>query len=93
VSLPQGDTVTAYEGLRTAVLSAQIGGCSGLGILRRAGLAPWMREVAGDGQSQTACPDQAIPEPGMPPVTTPPSALTGLMAEIVLSFAKETALA
>jgi hypothetical protein len=93
VSLPQGDTVAAYEGLRSAVLSAQIGGCSGLGIFRRAGLATWMREVAGDGQSQTGCPDQDLPGPAISPVATPPSALTGLMAEIVLTFAKETALA
>jgi hypothetical protein len=93
VSLPQGDTVAAYEGLRAAVLSAQIGGCSGLGIFRRAGLATWMREVAGDGPNHTTCPNQTIPEPAMPPVATPPSALAGLMAEMVLTFAKETALA
>lgn len=93
MSLPQGDTVAAYEVLSSAVLSAQIGGCFGLGILRRAGLATWMRKVAGGGRSQTACPDQAMPESAMPATATSPSALTDLMAGIVLAFAKETALA
>lgn len=93
MSLPQSDTVATYERLRSAVLSAQIGSCPGLGIFRRAGLATWMREVAGDSQSQTRCPDQDLPAPAMPPVVTQPSSLTGLMAEIVLAFAKETALA
>jgi hypothetical protein len=93
MSLPEGDTVAAYEGLRSAVVSAQIGGCSGLGILRRSGLATWVREVVGDGQSQIARPDQPLPNPAMPPVTGAPKALADLMAGIVLTLAKETALA
>jgi len=93
VSLPQGDTVAAYEQLRSAVHAAQIGGCSGLGIVRRAGLATWAREVAGDGQSQTARPDQAPSEPAIAPQAAAPNALASLMAGIVLALAKETALA
>jgi hypothetical protein len=92
VSLPAGDTVAAYEELRSAVLSAQIGGCSGLGVLRHAGLATWMRQVVGDGRRQTACPGQPVPEP-VPPSATAPSVLTGLMAGIVIALAKETSLA
>lgn len=91
MSLPQGDTVAAYEELRSAVISAQVGNCSGLGILRRAGLATWTREFAGDRPRQTICPDQIMPGPAMPQLATAPSALTGLMAELFLSYAKEIA--
>jgi hypothetical protein len=93
VSLPQSDSVDTYEELRSAVLSAQIGRCSGLGVLRRAGLATWMREVMGDGQNQTACPDQSPPDTAIGPQAAAPNALTDLMAGIVLALAKETALA
>jgi hypothetical protein len=75
------------------VLAAQVGGCSGLGVLRRAGLATWMREVANSGQSQVARCDNASSDP----VNTPPAAvhnaLAGLMAGLVIAHAKETALA
>ena len=91
MSLPQGDTVTAYEELRSAVLSAEIGGCSGLGVLRRSGLATWMREVADSGHSQTARSDQSPPDAAIVPQAAAPSALTGLMAGIVLALAKENA--
>jgi hypothetical protein len=90
VNLPQGDTVAAYEQLRTAVLSAQIGGYFGLGILRRAGLATWMREAVA-GPCQIASSGQSPPATARPTAT--PDALTGLMAGIVLALAKETALA
>jgi hypothetical protein len=93
VSLPQGDTVAAYEELRTAVLSAQIGGCSGLGVLRRAGLATWMREVVDAGPCQIASSDQSPPDPDIARPAAAPNALTGLMAGIVIALAKEIALA
>jgi hypothetical protein len=88
VSLPQGDTVTAYEELRSAVLSAEIAGCSGLGVLRRSGLATWMRqEVADAEQSQIARSDQSPPDAAIAPQAAAPNALTGVMAGIILALA------
>lgn len=89
MSLPQGDTVTAYEELRSAVLSAEIGGCSGLGVLRRCGLATWMREVTDSEQRQAARSDQS--PPAIAPQAAAPNALTGLMAGIVITLIKENA--
>lgn len=93
MSLPQGDTVAGYEELRSAVLSAQIGGCSGLGLLRRAGLATWLRAVADSGQSPAAPSHQSPPDPAIERAAAVPNALTGLMAGLVLALAKETAFA
>jgi hypothetical protein len=87
VSLPQGDTVTAYEELRSAVLSAEIAGCSGLGVLRRSGLATWMRQVADAEQSQIARSDQSPPDAAIAPQAAAPNALTGVMAGIILALA------
>jgi hypothetical protein len=93
VSLRQEDTVAAYEELRSAVLSAQIRGCSGLGVLRRAGLATWLRSAADSGQSQAALSHQSPPASAIPRAAAVPNALTSLMAGLIIALAKETAYA
>jgi hypothetical protein len=90
VSLGQEGTVAAYEELRSAVLSAQIRDCSGLGVLRRAGLATWLRSVADSEQSPAALSHQSPPAPVFAQEVVLPNALTSLMAGLIVALAKET---
>ena len=88
--IPPINTVTAYEDLRAAVLSAQECNCLGLGILRRHGLAAWIRDL-GPG-SRAAPPGFEHRQPDLSIARDPTAAsdeLTRLIAGIVLALATE----
>jgi hypothetical protein len=76
-----------YEKLRTAVLSGQPAATPGLGILRRQGLAAWMRALGHDSHAAVARPD---PTPcAKPDPSPPPSDVARLIAGILVSLAME----
>ncbi|WOH75730.1 hypothetical protein RX330_11950 [Bradyrhizobium sp. NDS-1] len=76
-----------YEKLRGAVLSGEVTTSSGLGILRRQGLAAWMRALGHEPFAAVACRD---PEPApfaKPDLSPPASDVTRLIAGILVSLA------
>lgn len=78
-----------YEKLRTAVLSGEAATAPGLGILRRQGLAAWMRALGHEPPAAVACRDPeptALPKPNLLP---PASDITRLIAGILVSLAME----
>lgn len=75
--------------MRAAVLSAEATTSPGLGILRRQGLAAWMRVLAQDPHAEVAC---RTPEPSAsakPDLSPPANDITRLIAGILVSLALE----
>ncbi|WP_454652775.1 hypothetical protein [Bradyrhizobium liaoningense] len=80
-----------YEKLRGAVLSGEVTTSSGLGILRRQGLASWMRALGHEPFAAVACRAPApAPAPFAKPDLSPPASdVTRLIAGILVSLATE----
>lgn len=86
------DAAIAYEKLRAAVLSVQQGSCFGLGVLRRHGLAAWIRDLESESLVKSPAFDCRQPDQGVAQASAPASdELTRLIAGIVLALAVETA--
>jgi hypothetical protein len=83
------DAVGAYETLRAAVLNAEASTGSGLCIIRRRGVAAWIRESGSESQVETVgTTHQAAP---MITRDLPPAAsdLARLLAGIIVAIATE----
>lgn len=89
---PPADAAIAYEELRAAVLSAQQSSCFGLGVIRRRGLAAWIRDLGSEPLAKPPGFDHRPPDHGIAQVPTPASdELTRLIAGIVITLTAETA--
>lgn len=78
-----------YEELRTAILSGKPAATPGLGILRRQGMAAWMRALGHEPRAEATCyaPD---PSSSVKPDLSPPAHdVTRLIAGILVSLAME----
>src|SRR5271165_5817182 len=83
------DTAATYEKVRAAVLSAEATTSSGLGILRRQGLAAWMRALRQEPHADAACLDPQPPPSAEPDLSPSASDVTRLIAGILISLAME----
>lgn len=81
--------MTIYEKLRTAVLAGEAATSPGLGILRRRGLAAWMRVQGQESHAKVACRDPEPPPSAKPDLSPPASDVTRLIAGIIVSLAME----
>jgi hypothetical protein len=83
--------VGAYEKLRAAVLNAEPSTYSGLCIIRRRGLAAWIRECGSESQIEAVRTNhQAVP-PTTHALSPAASDLTRLLAGIIVALAMEPA--
>jgi hypothetical protein len=80
---------TVYEKLRTAVLSGQPTATPGLGILRRQGLAAWMRALGHEPHVVDGGLDPKPTRCTKPDPSPPPSDVARLIAGILVSLAME----
>jgi hypothetical protein len=83
------DIADIYEKLRAAVLSAEPTANPGLGILRRRGLAAWIRALGQEPYAETSgCDHQTLTsdKPDIPPAA---SDITRLVAGIIVALAME----
>jgi hypothetical protein len=87
VIVAPADAAVAYEKLRAAILSAEAATSSGLGILRRQGLAAWMRALGQEPHAEVAC--HAPDLPFSANLSSPASDVTRLIAGIIVSLALE----
>lgn len=78
-----------YEKLRTAILSGEPAATPGLGILRRQGLAAWMRALGHEPYAAVACRDPEPAPSAKPDLSPPASDVTRLIAGILVSLAME----
>ena len=85
---PAGAT-DRYEKLRSAVLRADFTACPGLGVLRRRGLAAWMRALGQEPHSAAACCDHRLASSDPPDPSPATSDLTRLIAGILVAIAME----
>jgi hypothetical protein len=85
------DAVGAYEKLRTAVLNAEPSTCSGLCIIRRRGLAAWIRECGSDSQVEAVPKNHHTTPPTTRDLSPAASDLTRLLAGIIVALAMEPA--
>ena len=85
------DAADIYERLRAAVLSAEPTADPGLGILRRRGLAAWMRALGQEPHAETACCDRDHQPPSSDKPEPPPASsdITRLVAGIIVALAME----
>jgi hypothetical protein len=83
------DTAAIYEKLRGAVLSGEVTTSAGLGILRRQGLAAWMRAMEREPHAAAACRDPQPSPSAKPDLSPPASDVTRLIAGILVSLAME----
>ena len=78
-----------YEKLRAAVLRAELTACPGLGILRRQGVAAWIRALGQESHAEAAC----LNHRGTPSAPDDPSPaasdLARLIAGIIIAIAME----
>ena len=84
------DAVSAYEKLRAGVLDAEPSVDGGLCIIRRRGLAAWIRECGSEPQVAVRTNHQAAPV-STSEVSPGASDLTRLLAGIIVSLAMEPA--
>lgn len=83
------DTVGAYEKLRAAVLNVEPSAYSGLCIIRRRGLAAWIRQCGAEPHAEAVRSDDR-PEPSTTQdLSRATSDLTRLLAGIILALATE----
>jgi hypothetical protein len=85
------NTADIYEKLRAAALSAEPTASPGLGILRRRGLAAWMRALGQQPHVETACCDDRPPPPAKRDPSPPASDIARLIAGIIVALALEPA--
>ncbi|GLR92329.1 hypothetical protein GCM10007857_90550 [Bradyrhizobium iriomotense] len=89
--VPPADATDRYEELRAAVLRGELAACFGLGILRRQGLAAWIRALGQRRHAEMAYCDH----PTTPAITVDPlpaaGDLTRLIAGIIIAIAMEPA--
>ena len=84
------DAGDAYEKLRTAVLRAEPAACPGLGILRRRGLAAWLRALGQEPHAEAACRDHP-PAPSAAYDSSPAASdIPRLIAGIIVALAMES---
>lgn len=83
------NTADLYEKLRAAVLSAEPTANPGLGILRRWGLAAWMRALGQQPHAEMACGDDRPPPSARRDPSPPASDITRLIAGIIVALAME----
>lgn len=83
------DTAAIYEKLRAAVLSAEATTRPGLGILRRQGLAAWMRALGQEPDAEAACRAPQPPPSGKSNLSPSVSDVTRLIAGIIVCLAME----
>jgi hypothetical protein len=89
VIVAPADAAVAYEKLRAAILSAEAATSPGLGILRRQGLAAWMRAPGQEPHAEVACHAPDLPFFAKPDLSSPASDVTRLIAGIIVSLALE----
>lgn len=82
--------VDAYESLRAAALCAEPTACPGVGILRRQGLAAWLRALEHPPHSDGDCDAITAPSPASD-LAQQSSELTRLIASIIVSVGTEHA--
>jgi hypothetical protein len=83
------DSTDRYEKLRAAVLRAELTACPGLGMLRRRGLASWIRALGQEPHTEAVCCDHRV---ALSATNDPPPAasdLTRLIAGIIVAIAME----
>jgi hypothetical protein len=84
------DAADTYEKLRTAVLHGEPAACPGLGILRRRGLAAWIRALGREPHAEAAyCDHRPAPSATHDP-SPATSDVTRLIAGIIVAIAMET---
>jgi len=77
-----------YEKLRAAVLSAKPTANPGLGIVRRRGLAAWIRALGQEPHAETAYYDHHPPS-AKSDLSSPANDITRLIAGIIVALAME----
>jgi hypothetical protein len=82
------DAVGAYEKLRAVVLNAEPCTGPGLCIIRRRGLAAWIRECGSESQVEAVRTNAPATARDLPPTA---SDLTRLLAGIIVALAMEPA--
>jgi len=83
------DAASSYEKLRAAVLRAEFTACPGLAILRRRGLAAWIRIRGQGGDAVAAYHDHRL-APSAPNDPSPATSdITRLIAGILVAIAME----
>ena len=83
------DAADTYEKLRAAVLHAEPTACPGLGILRRRGLAAWIRALGQESHAEAACGDHRSRALGHADPSPAASDITRLIAGIIVALAME----
>jgi hypothetical protein len=91
VSAPPPDAAERYEKLRAAVLRSDLTVCPGLGILRRRGLAAWIRALGEqpDAGSEASCQNRRLASSGRPDPSPVANDITRLIAGIIVTIAME----
>jgi hypothetical protein len=83
------DTVDAYERLRADVLKAEPSASSGLPIIRRRGLAAWIRQCGAEPHGAAPRSDHRPPSLTTHDLSPATSDLTRLLAGIIVALATE----
>jgi hypothetical protein len=91
VIVASAQAAAVYEELRTAILSGKPAATTGLGILRRQGLAAWMRALGHEPHAEATCHHAPEPSSSAKPDLSPPAQeVTRLIAGILISLAMES---
>jgi hypothetical protein len=85
------NAAAAYETLRAAVLNAEPSAGSGLCIIRRRGLAAWIRECGSESQVEAVRANHRAAPPSTRDLSPAASDLTHLLAGIIVALAMEPA--
>lgn len=83
------DAVSAYEKLRAVVLNAEPSAYSGLYIIRRRGLAAWIRECGSESQVEAVRTNHQAAPPTTRDLAPAASDLARLLAGIIVALAME----
>ncbi|OIM88928.1 hypothetical protein BLN97_42465 [Bradyrhizobium elkanii] len=83
------DAADSYEMLRAAALRAEFTACPGLVILRRRGLAAWVRARGQEVDTEAACHDHRLAHSAPDNPSSPTSDITRLIAGILVAIAME----
>ena len=87
--VPPADARDRYEQLRAAVLRTEPAACPGLGILRRRGLAAWIRALGREPHVEAACCDHRPALAVSHDPSPAPNDITRLLASILVAIAME----
>ena len=88
MTVTAADAVSAYEKLRAVVLNAEPSAGPGLCVIRRRGLAAWIRECGSESQVEAVRTNAPATTRDRPPAA---SDLTRLLAGIIVALAMEPA--